>query len=93
MGDSGVELQMENILSKEKRSMKADIVLCSTGRTPLTRNLGLESVGVQLDRFGRVIVNQRLQSSVPNIYAVGDVTDKVPAMAHKAEDEALALVD
>lgn len=84
---------MEHVQTKEIQKIKGDLVLCATGRYPLTKNMGLEAVGVQTDRFGRVIVNQRLQSSVPNIYAVGDVTDKVPAMAHKAEDEALALVD
>lgn len=89
----GVELSMENIVSKEKMSLKAEVVLCATGRTPLTKNVGLENVGVELDKFGRVVVNGRLQSSVPNIYAIGDVTNKVPAMAHKAEDEALAMVD
>jgi dihydrolipoamide dehydrogenase len=51
---------MENIQSKEKMSLKADVVLCSTGRTPLTKNLGLEAVGVEMDKFGRVVVNGRL---------------------------------
>ena len=56
------------------------------GRRPYTDNLGLESVGIERDPRGRIPVNARFQSSLPNIYAIGDVIDG-PMLAHKAEDE------
>ena len=40
--------------------MEAEIVFCATGRRPLTRGLGLEEVGVDIDKFGRVVINQRM---------------------------------
>lgn len=55
----------------------ADRILFATGRAPLTAGLGLEEVGVALDEEGAVIVDQYSQTSVPNIYAVGDVTNRV----------------
>lgn len=63
----------------------ADVVLVCVGRRPYTANLGLENVGIALDERGRVDVNDRFQTSVPNIYAIGDCI-KGPMLAHKAED-------
>lgn len=54
-----------------------DLVMYATGRRPKTAGLGLEEVGVQLDRSGAIIVDEQNRSSVPHIYAVGDVTDRV----------------
>ncbi len=54
-----------------------DLVMYATGRKPNTANLGLESVGVELNRKGAVVVDEYSQSSIPSIYAVGDVTDRV----------------
>ncbi len=54
-----------------------DQVLYATGRKPNTAGLGLEEAGVQLGRWGQVVVDDYSQSSVPSIYAVGDVTDRV----------------
>jgi len=55
----------------------ADAVLVATGRVPNTRGLGLEEVGVELDRNGAVKVDETNQSSVESIYAVGDVTNRI----------------
>ena len=55
----------------------ADQVLFATGRDPRTKDLGLEAAGVRLNKRGAVVVGADNQSSVPNIYAVGDVTDRV----------------
>ncbi len=54
-----------------------DLVMYATGRKPNTGNLGLEKTGVELNRSGAVIVDEFSQTSVPSIYAVGDVTDRV----------------
>jgi glutathione reductase (NADPH) len=54
-----------------------DAVIFATGRAPYTRGLGLEEAGVRLGRKGEILVDAWSQSSVPSIYAVGDVTDRV----------------
>jgi glutathione reductase (NADPH) len=55
----------------------ADLVLYATGRRPNTANLGLEHAGVALNDRGAVIVDDELRTSVPGIYAIGDVTDRI----------------
>jgi glutathione reductase (NADPH) len=57
--------------------IEADAVLMATGRTPNTKNLGLEEVGVELDGKGAIKVDERNQSSVASIFAVGDVTNRI----------------
>lgn len=56
--------------------LKTDAVMYATGRKPLTKGLGLEEVGVKLGKSGQVIVDEYSKTSVDNIYAVGDVTDR-----------------
>lgn len=58
-------------------TMEADQVMFATGRAPNTVGLGLENAGVEIDERGAVKINQGLQTSAENIYAVGDVTDRV----------------
>jgi glutathione reductase (NADPH) len=58
-------------------ALEADLIMFATGRTPNTRNLGLEQAGVKLDYEGAVAVDAYSCSSVPNIYAVGDCTDRM----------------
>ena len=62
---------------KDGSSLDCDTVLYATGRRPLTRSFGLEKVGVALDEAGAVKVDGWSQSSVSNIYAVGDCTNRV----------------
>ncbi len=54
-----------------------DLVMYATGRAPNTKNIGLENVDVRLNKNGAVIVNEHYRTSVPSIYAIGDVTDRV----------------
>lgn len=56
---------------------ETDLVLWATGRNANTAGLGLEAAGVALDKSGAVVVDEYNQSSVPSIYAVGDVTNRV----------------
>ena len=56
--------------------INADVVMYATGRVPNTGNLGLEEVGVKLKNDGSIDVNDSFQTSVPNIYALGDVIDR-----------------
>jgi dihydrolipoamide dehydrogenase len=67
-------------------------VLVAIGRRPSTAGLGLEAVGVKLDKKGRIDVDEHFQTSVPGIYAIGDVI-RGPMLAHKAEDEGVACVE
>jgi glutathione reductase (NADPH) len=57
--------------------LDADLLLWAVGRDPNTNGLGLDKVGVKLGKNGAVLVDEDNQSSVPSIYAIGDVTDRV----------------
>jgi glutathione reductase (NADPH) len=59
------------------REFTADVVMYATGRAPNTKGLGLAEVGVQTNEDGAVVVDEWQRSSVPNIYAIGDVTDRI----------------
>lgn len=89
-GKDGVHLTLE---SKGKTDVLAcDRVLVAVGRTPSTAGLGLESIGVNLDeKTGLVLVDAEYRTSVPSIYAVGDIIPG-PMLAHKATAEGLAAV-
>jgi len=69
-----------------------DKVLVAVGRRPVTGGLGLEEIGVALDESGRVVVDDSYQSSVPGVYAVGDLVTG-PMLAHKASEEGVACVE
>ena len=71
---------------------EADVVLVATGRKPYTDGLGLEALGVKLSARGQVEVDDRYQTSVPGIYAIGDAI-RGPMLAHKAEDEGMACAE
>ncbi|WP_349407416.1 dihydrolipoyl dehydrogenase family protein [Pseudalkalibacillus sp. SCS-8] len=70
--------------------LEADDILIATGRKPNTDNLGLEEIGVKLDK-GHVVVNDHLQTTVPNIFAVGDTNGKYP-FTHAAGMEGKLVV-
>ncbi|MGE0349494.1 glutathione-disulfide reductase [Hydrogenophaga sp.] len=72
--------------------LAADAVLYATGRVPNVKDMGLEAVGVAQGAQGEVIVNERYQSNVPSIYAIGDVTNRVQ-LTPVALGEAMVVVD
>ncbi len=72
--------------------LEADVVLVAIGRIPYTAGLGLEEVGVAKDPKGRIVTDAHYASSVPGIYAIGDVIAG-PMLAHKAEDEGVACAE
>jgi glutathione reductase (NADPH) len=80
------------VLLSDGSALDADTVLYATGRAPSTAGLGLEALGVALDVNGAVVVDQRYCTSVPSIYAIGDVIDRVQ-LTPVALAEAMALVD
>ncbi|MDA8771264.1 dihydrolipoyl dehydrogenase [Candidatus Pelagibacter bacterium] len=71
---------------------ECDKVLVSVGRKPYTEGLNLSKVGIKKDDKGRIEVNKKLQTSIKNIYAIGDVI-KGPMLAHKAEEEGIAVAE
>ncbi|MBV0931986.1 glutathione-disulfide reductase [Marinobacterium weihaiense] len=73
------------------RTLEADQILYATGRVPNTRGLGLENVSVAQHSSGAIIVNDSFQSTVPSIYAIGDVIDRVQ-LTPVALAEGMALV-
>jgi len=72
--------------------IEADVALVAIGRVPYTENLGLEAIGLKLDDHGRIPVDGRFATSVPGIYAIGDVIAG-PMLAHKGEDEGVAVAE
>jgi dihydrolipoamide dehydrogenase len=90
--DAGAKVTFEPAKGGEATTLEADVVLIATGRKPYTAGLGLESVGVALDNRGRVEIDNHFQTNVAGIYAIGDVV-KGPMLAHKAEDEGVALAE
>lgn len=72
--------------------LEGDYCLVSVGRRPYTDNLGLEKIGLSPDDRGRIPVNGHLETSVPGIYAIGDVV-RGAMLAHKAEEEAVLVAE
>jgi glutathione reductase (NADPH) len=65
------------VVCNEDQVFEVDCVLYATGRAPMTRGIGLEAVGVALDADGAIIVDEDDRTNIPNIYAVGDVTNEL----------------
>ncbi len=92
--DAGKKLKakIEPVSGGAAEMVEADVVLVAIGRVPYTEGLGLEAAGVKRDNRGRVVVDRHFASSVPGIYAIGDVIAG-PMLAHKAEDEGVAVAE
>ncbi|MCA3639389.1 MAG: dihydrolipoyl dehydrogenase [Methylobacterium sp.] len=90
-GKDGVTLSVEPAAGGAPEEVKADVVLVAIGRRPNTDGLGLEAVGVAMER-GRVTIGPHFETNVPGIYAIGDVV-RGPMLAHKAEDEGVAVAE
>lgn len=87
-----VILDLEASKGGKPESMEADVVLVATGRQPHTEGLGLENAGIEMDNRGRINVDDKFRTNIPNVYAIGDVI-KGPMLAHKAEDEGLVAAE
>lgn len=90
MQKKGIKLKFEtNLVSVEKvnrqlqatltdkSTLLADQILYATGRKPKTEGMGIESLGINLDKNAAIVVNDQYQTNIPSIYAVGDVTNRV----------------
>ena len=73
-------------------TLEADYCLVAVGRKPFTTGLGLENIGIEVNSKGQIDVNDNLQTSIPNIFAIGDVI-KGAMLAHKAEEEGVYVAE
>jgi dihydrolipoamide dehydrogenase len=76
----------------EEVKFEADYCLVAVGRKAFTSGLGLENIGLSVNSRGQIEVNDHLQTSIPNIYAIGDVI-KGAMLAHKAEEEGVYVAE
>jgi len=73
-------------------SLEADVVLVATGRKPYTEGLGLEALGVAMEKRGQITTDGHFSTNIKGLYAIGDAITG-PMLAHKAEDEGMALAE
>jgi len=85
-------VQFINNNTKAQENLECNKVLVSVGRKPYTEGLNLSKIGVKKDDKGRIEVSEKFQTSIPNIFAIGDVI-KGPMLAHKAEEEGIAVAE
>ena len=87
-----VTLSVEPADGGDVDDIKCDVVLVSIGRIPFTEGLGLQEVGIEMDKRGVIQVDDHFKTNVDGIYAIGDV---IPGamLAHKAEEEGIACVE
>lgn len=76
----------------EEIKLEADYCLVAVGRKPYTAGLGLENAGLKATDKGQIEINDKMQTAVPNIYAIGDVV-RGPMLAHKAEEEGVFIAE
>src|SRR5439155_362421 len=74
------------------RDQECDVLLVAVGRRPYADGLGARELGVRFDERGRITVDESYETSVPGVYAIGDVIPG-PMLAHKAEEEGIAAVE
>ena len=90
--NAGVTLTVEPAKGGAVETVEADIVLVCIGRRPAVEGLGLDKAGIKLTPRGRIEVDAHFQTSVPGVYAIGDVIDG-PMLAHKASEDGIACVE
>ena len=89
-GKRGVTVEYET--SEGKQALDCTKLVVSVGRVPNTRDLGAETVGLKIDERGCVEVDEYCRTSLPNVYAVGDVV-RGPMLAHKGMDEGVMVAE
>ena len=90
VGKDSVSMSIE--AGGEKKDYKADIVLVAAGRAPNIEDIGLKEQGVQLTERGFIKINERMETSVKGLYAIGDVAGP-PMLAHKGEREGMIVAE
>ncbi|MGA0571056.1 dihydrolipoyl dehydrogenase [Variovorax sp. VNK109] len=90
-GKKGVSVAYTNAKG-EAVSLDVDKLIVSIGRVPNTIGLNTEAVGLKLDERGAIVVDDECKTSLPNVWAIGDVV-RGPMLAHKAEEEGVAVAE
>jgi len=90
-GEQGVSVAYTNAKG-EGKILEVDRLIVSIGRVPHTAGLNAEAVGLQLDERGAIVVDDDCRTSLPHVWAVGDVV-RGPMLAHKAEEEGVAVAE
>jgi dihydrolipoamide dehydrogenase len=90
VGKDSVSMSIE--AGGEKKDFKSDIVLVAAGRAPNVEEIGLKEQGVQLTERGFIRINERMETSVKGLYAIGDVAGP-PMLAHKGEREGMIVAE
>jgi len=88
---SGVKATIEPVQGGAATSLDADVALIAIGRRPYTDGLGLEGLGVKVER-GQVVIDKNFRTNVEGVFAIGDVV-RGPMLAHKGEDEGVAVAE
>ena len=86
------KLTLEPADGGKSETLECDVVLVAVGRIPNTKGLGLAEAGIKTDNRARIVVDKQYKTSLPGIYAIGDVI-KGPMLAHKAEEEGIAVAE
>ena len=89
--EGGVQLDVKN-KKEEIISIEGDYCLVAVGRKAYTDQLGLENIGIETDKAGRIVTDNNLMTSKNNVYAIGDVV-KGAMLAHKAEEEGVFVAE
>ncbi len=88
----GVNVRVKDQASGQEQTISADVVLVAIGVAPNSDGIGLEAAGVQTDKRGFIPVNEFMQTNVPGIYAIGDVTGKL-LLAHVASAQGIVAAE
>ncbi|CUS25078.1 LAQU0S26e00518g1_1 [Lachancea quebecensis] len=87
-----VNIEVENVKTGKKESLEADVLLVAIGRRPYIQGLNAEKLGLEVDKRGRLVIDEQFNTKFPHIKVIGDVTFG-PMLAHKAEEEGIAAVE
>ena len=88
----GLSLTLKSVATDQLETLSSETLLVSVGRHPCTDGLGLDALGIQRTSRGQIEVTDTFETTVPGIYAIGDVISG-PMLAHKAEEEGVALAE
>jgi pyruvate/2-oxoglutarate dehydrogenase complex dihydrolipoamide dehydrogenase (E3) component len=91
-GRSGTEVSLEVRTNSGERTIRGSDILVATGRTPNTRGIGLEAAGIQMDPRGYIQVNERLETTAPNVWAIGECAGS-PQFTHASLDDFRVIRD
>ncbi len=90
-GENGVVVSFTDKSGQEQK-VEADKLLMAVGRGPLTKDIGLEQLDIKMDQRGYILVNNTMQTNIPNVYSIGDCIP-TPWLAHVASHEGILAVE